>query len=148
AGPGGRLHVARGPAHGPPLVLLHGITRRWNDFAPLLPALAARWEVFALDHRGHGLSDRAGRYGLGDYAADAAAWLAASVRESAVVVGHSLGALTALLVAQAERERVRGLVLEDPPGFSVLANPDATPFGPLFRGLRDVAAARLSVAET
>src|SRR5262249_28924121 len=36
------------PAGAPPLVLLHGVARRWQDFTPLLPALACRWQVHAL----------------------------------------------------------------------------------------------------
>src|SRR5260221_7378676 len=58
-----RLNVLVGPRNGPPLVLLHGVTRSWQDWRPVLPALMARWQVFALDHRGHGGSEcEAGAY--------------------------------------------------------------------------------------
>ena len=54
-----------------------------------------------------------------DYARDAAAVLR-SLREPAVVCGHSLGALVAGVVAAQLPERVRAVVLEDPPAPSVL----------------------------
>jgi len=52
------LNYAEGPASGPPLVLLHGFTGRWQGFLPLLPALSLRWHVYAPDYRGHGKSGR------------------------------------------------------------------------------------------
>jgi pimeloyl-ACP methyl ester carboxylesterase len=40
----------------PRIVLLHGVTRQWRDYAGVMPALAAFGPVTALDHRGHGAS--------------------------------------------------------------------------------------------
>ena len=34
---GVQLNYAEGPAHGPPLVLLHGLGRRWQVFLPVIP---------------------------------------------------------------------------------------------------------------
>ncbi|MFY9662418.1 MAG: alpha/beta fold hydrolase, partial [Terriglobales bacterium] len=56
-----RLNYAEGPAAGPPLVLLHGLGRRWQVFLPLIPALSMRWHIFAVDLRGHGKSSRVSR---------------------------------------------------------------------------------------
>lgn len=39
---------------GPPLLLLHGVTRRGADWDPLVPVLSSRWRVIAPDQRGHG----------------------------------------------------------------------------------------------
>ena len=111
------LNYAVGPENGPPLVLFHGVTRCWRDWNPLLEALTERWQVLALDHRGHGRSDRAApRYRVIDFASDAVEFLDACIPKPAVVIGHSLGAMVAALVA-AERPRgVHALILEDPPG--------------------------------
>jgi pimeloyl-ACP methyl ester carboxylesterase len=95
---GRALNVARGPVAGPPLLLLHGVTRRWQDFSPVLAELSARWEVFALDFRGHGKSDRATDYRVIDYAADAVAVLQNVVGAPAIVYGHSLGAMAGAAV--------------------------------------------------
>jgi len=114
---GQMLNCAVGPQNGPSLVLFHGVTRRWQDFTLLLPHLIERWHVFALDHRGHGKSDRSmPSYRVADFAADAASLVEKHVTGPAVLVGHSLGALVAALVAAKLPERVRALVLEDPPG--------------------------------
>lgn len=113
---GVRLNVAVGPESGPPLLFLHGVTRRWQDFAGLLPAFAARWQVYGLDHRGHGRSGQApGRYLVTDYARDAAAFVRDQMPQPVVIYGHSLGAMVAAAVASEMPDRVRGLILEDPP---------------------------------
>ena len=52
------INYAEGPPSGPPLVLLHGGGDRWQHFLPILPSLVMRWQVYALDLRGHGKSGR------------------------------------------------------------------------------------------
>jgi pimeloyl-ACP methyl ester carboxylesterase len=52
------INYTLGPASGPPLLLLHGITERWQTFLPLIPHLTSEWQVDALDLRGHGQSDK------------------------------------------------------------------------------------------
>src|SRR5215470_5049726 len=92
-----RLNYAEGPAHGPPLVVLHGGAGRWQYSERFLELLADRWHVFAPDFRGHGKSGRVpGAYRLDDYVADTEAFLRQVVRAPAVVFGHSLGGEVAL----------------------------------------------------
>jgi pimeloyl-ACP methyl ester carboxylesterase len=112
----GTLNCAVGPENGPPLVLFHGVTRCWRDWEPLLPALTERWQVFAVDHRGHGGSSRAGDYRVADYSADAIEFLDVHVPAPALLLGHSLGAMVAAVVAAERPGRVRAVMLEDPPG--------------------------------
>ena len=57
-------------SHRPTIILLHGVTRCWRDFEPVVPFLSHDWTIFGLDHRGHGDSDRADRYLVADYASD------------------------------------------------------------------------------
>ena len=118
-GPGVRLHIRRvvePPAQ--PVLLLHGLGvggSIWQAFARrLLPDLAA----VAPDLRGHGQSDAPpSGYAPVDYATDLIEliegedWLEAPVP----VVGHSLGALVALTLADLRPDLVRWLVLLDPP---------------------------------
>jgi len=123
-----RLHVRRvvEPV-APAVLLLHGLGvggSVWQAFARrLLPDLAA----VAPDLRGHGQSDAPPTgYHPADYAADlialieAEAWLPAPVR----VVGHSLGALVALALADLRPDLVRALVLLDPPLDPAVRNPE------------------------
>jgi pimeloyl-ACP methyl ester carboxylesterase len=148
-GDGIRLNYAIGPASGPPLLLLHGVTRRWQDFLILVPMLAARWHVHALDFRGHGRSSRTpGAYLLTDYAHDAEAFLSATFHEPAVVYGHSLGALAAVALAGQAPKLVRALVLEEPPSIALIPHIRKTPFHAMFAGMQRLAGDRRSVRET
>lgn len=143
----GAINVARGPAHGPPLLLLHGVGRRWQDFLTLTPALAQRWQVHALDLRGHGQSARASQYRVIDYAQDVIAYLRTHVGAPAVIYGHSLGALTAAAVAAELPRLVRAVVLEDPPAPALLHNLPQTPFFAQFTGMQQLAGTQRSTAE-
>jgi pimeloyl-ACP methyl ester carboxylesterase len=86
----------------------------WQAFARrLLPHLAA----IAPDLRGHGQSDApAGGYAPSDYAADIAALIGELELPTPVpVIGHSLGALVSLALADARPDLVQWLVVLDPP---------------------------------
>ncbi len=109
------LNYAEGPAAGPPLVLLHGITQRWQSFLPIIPFLTESWRVYAVDFRGHGKSGRAqpGEYRGEDYSADIIAFLEKCVGEPAILVGHSLGGMVTLYLASHRQELVRAAVLGD-----------------------------------
>ncbi len=136
--PGATLNIARGPAHGPQLILLHGVVRRWTDYVPLLPHLVTRWEVLAVDFRGHGASSRTpGRYRVTDYVDDIAALLD-TLAQPAAIYGHSLGAMVALGAAAARPDRASALVLEDPPFHTMGRNIAATAFQSQFEGLQKI----------
>lgn len=111
------INYAEGIARGSPLVLLHGATSWWRDVQPLIDKLNPSYHVYACDHRGHGNSGHAGvgHYRIADYARDTTAFLKACVSNSAIVIGHSLGALVALHVASQLPGHVRALVLLEPP---------------------------------
>jgi pimeloyl-ACP methyl ester carboxylesterase len=94
---GVRLSVRDWPGAGPPIVALHGLASnaRWWDL--VAERLSPRHRVFALDLRGHGLSDRpeAG-YSIEEVAADVSAAVAGLGIGPHVVAGHSWGASIAL----------------------------------------------------
>lgn len=133
------LNVMRGPANGPPLLLLHGVLRRWSDFVPVLPALIDRWQVFGVDFRGHGESGfTTGHYLVSDYVRDSVAIVRELLSEPCVVYGHSLGAMVAAGTAAEAPDRVRALVLEDPP-FETMGNRIlGTMFHSQFKGYDDL----------
>jgi pimeloyl-ACP methyl ester carboxylesterase len=135
---GVQLNYAEGPAHGPPLVLLHGLGRRWQVFLPVIPALSMRWHIFAPDLRGHGKSSRVARgYRGPQYAEDIARLLRERVSSPAVLFGHSLGGMLGMWVASHYPELVRALILGDNMIVAQrLRNPMYTA---LFSGLRDLA---------
>jgi pimeloyl-ACP methyl ester carboxylesterase len=133
-----QLNYAEGAANGPPLVLLHGLGRRWQVFLPVIPALSLRWHIFAPDLRGHGKSSHVARgYRGRQYSEDIAHLLRERVSAPAVLFGHSLGGMLAMWVAAHHPEVVRALILGD--NIMVarrLRNPMYTA---LFTGLRDLA---------
>ena len=132
------LNYAEGPANGPPLVLLHGLGRRWQVFMPVIPALSLRWHIFAPDLRGHGKSSRAVRGYFGPkYSEDVACLLRERVSAPAVVFGHSLGGMLGMWVAAHHPELVRALVLGD--NMIIVRQLKNPMYTTLFAGLRDLA---------
>ncbi|MEV4508539.1 alpha/beta hydrolase [Dactylosporangium sp. NPDC049525] len=86
---------------GDPLVLIHGIGSRWQLWQPILPLLAARFDVVALDLPGFGGSAGLSRFSGGSAAdvgafADAVTDFAAEIFPSFHVAGSSLGGGVAL----------------------------------------------------
>jgi pimeloyl-ACP methyl ester carboxylesterase len=133
-----QLNYSEGPAHGPPLVLLHGLGRRWQVFLPLIPTLSLRWHILAPDLRGHGRSSRVSRGYYGPrYSEDIACFLRERVAAPVVLFGHSLGGMLAMSIASHHPELVRALILGDNMIVTrQLRNPMYTA---LFSGLRDLA---------
>jgi pimeloyl-ACP methyl ester carboxylesterase len=86
----------------PPLLFLHGFSCARTDFAHQFDAFSARHRVVAFDQRGHGDSSlaRDNWYGFEATAHDARALCAALGVDRPVVIGHSLGGVSALLLAQ------------------------------------------------
>lgn len=97
--------------HGEPLVLLHGLTatRRYVLQGSRLLERAG-FRLVSYDARAHGESDPGHGYEYPDLASDLVSVLDSQGVESAVLVGHSMGAATAVRVALEQPERVRALV--------------------------------------
>ena len=132
------LNYAEGPPNGPPLVLLHGLGRRWQVFLPLIPALSMRWHIFAPDLRGHGKSGHVSRgYRGTQYSDDIARFLRERVSAPAIIFGHSLGGMVGMWVAVHHPELVRALILGD--NLIVAERIPSPMYVALFSGLRDLA---------
>lgn len=98
-----------------PVVLLHGLTDSSTCWPTVLPRYAGTRPVIALDARGHGgtpLPDEP--FTVAALAADAAEALRALDLGPALVVGHSMGGVTAEELALTAPDLVAALVLEDP----------------------------------
>lgn len=118
--------------------MLHGVLRCGQDFALLFPALAAQWQVAAVDLGGHGGSSSRGGYRVIDYVDDVGAVLE-RWSQPAVVYGHSLGAMLAIAVAARYPRKVRAIVLEDPPLETLGSRLGETPFLAQFLAMRELA---------
>ena len=107
------LNYLEGPKSGPPLVLTHGLTDSWQYYVPILPYLATRWHVYAIDFRGHGGSSRTPPYRYIDHINDTVAFLDENVGEPAVIFGSSMGGMIALMVAAKHPDIVKAIVFGD-----------------------------------
>ena len=109
-----RYHVRHWPgdaAHR--IVLLHGWMDVSASFQFLVDAMSPRWDVYAPDWRGYGLTDwgQSDCYWFPDYLGDLDALLERIQPRTPVdLVGHSLGGNVALLYAGVRPERVARLV--------------------------------------
>lgn len=122
--PAGRFHYLSWGAERtelPGAVLLHGITSSALSWVRVGPALADRYRVYALDMRGHGdsIKPAAGAYSLRHTADDAAAFIQALDLPRPILVGHSWGGATALVLAAGSglaqpAPQFARVILEDP----------------------------------
>lgn len=104
---------------GEPLVLLHGIGRSLADWDLVLPALAERYTVYALDLEGFGATERfTDRLSLAGQAALVRRILQSVGEHRAVrLIGNSLGGAVAMRFAADDPDRVVSLVLVSAVGF-------------------------------
>jgi len=112
----GQVHcVTAGDHAGTPLLLLHQTPRSIDEFREVLPLLAARHRVIAVDTPGYGCSDPVeGRPSVSDYAGAMLQVLDALGVERVVAVGHHTGAVIAVELAAAAPERIERVVLSGP----------------------------------
>lgn len=104
-------YVDIGTPTGKPTLLIHGYTDNSRSWSLIAPYLKNR-RLLAIDLRGHGKSDApACCYAYTDFADDASLFLDAMGVAKADVIGHSLGSMTAQLLAAQHPEKVDHLVL-------------------------------------
>lgn len=113
--PSGRLHSVEAGA-GPPILALHQTPRSWDEFRELLPLLAVRHRVIAMDTIGFGASDPvSGPASIEAYAQAAGELLDALGVGEVCVLGHHTGGVIAIELAARRPEQVRELVLSSTP---------------------------------
>ena len=104
-----------GRPDGAVVLLLHGLTvsgRSWQNVAPVL---AENFRVVAPDARGHGGSQWMRDYSFELMRDDVVKLMEQLGILAAIVIGHSMGALTAYELAATRPELIRLLVLEEMP---------------------------------
>ncbi|PPK87391.1 pimeloyl-ACP methyl ester carboxylesterase [Neolewinella xylanilytica] len=110
-----KLHYVQGGT-GAPLVLLPGWPETWWAYHHIMPRLAERFTVIAVDLRGMGSSDKpTDGYEKKNMALDVANLIEQLGYERAAVAGHDIGALVAYSLAANHPDRVSKLVLLDTP---------------------------------
>ena len=109
------IHYLRTGGGKPPVVLLHGLMGSGACWTPLARALESDFDVVMPDARGHGGSSAPQHgYRYDDHASDVVGLIRGLELSRPVLVGHSMGGMTAAVVASRGAELIRGLVLVDP----------------------------------
>ncbi|MBV9582998.1 MAG: alpha/beta hydrolase [Chloroflexi bacterium] len=115
------LHYWEWPGSEPTLVCLHPSGHYGRIWERVAQQLAPRFHVLAPDQRGHGDSSQPPDGNAAeDYAADVEALAAARGLDQIVLVGHSLGARTAMVHAAQHPERVSRMILVGGPHYSTI----------------------------
>jgi pimeloyl-ACP methyl ester carboxylesterase len=116
---GGRVALYHAGRRGAPaVVLVHGLGRNAaKDWEHLIPALAERYSVYALDLPGFGHSDKGNHlYSPDNFARVLEAVLEKRVPRPFSLIGHSMGGAVALAYIGAYPQRVSRLILVDAAG--------------------------------
>ena len=120
-----RLHYTRTGGDKPQVVLVHGFSDDGLCWTPVAQVLEADYDVIMVDARGHGRSEGPEQgYGPEQMARDLAGVIVRLGLSRPAVLGHSMGAATALMLAGTQPQLVRAILLEDPPAWWVAS---ATP---------------------
>ncbi len=111
-----RLHYARTGSDQPPVVLAHGFSDDGLCWTPVARALEMDYDVVMVDARYHGRSDAPKQDCDSSVMAEDLAGAITGLRlPSPIILGHSMGAVTILLLAARYPELPGAIALEDPP---------------------------------
>jgi len=99
----------------PPIVLLHGLTGSGACWIPLARALEREYDVVMPDARGHGSSSTPpSGYRYEDFAGDLVGLVQELGLAAPVLLGHSMGGMTAAVAASQAAAGIRAVILADP----------------------------------
>jgi pimeloyl-ACP methyl ester carboxylesterase len=112
---GTSLHYVRG-GHGPAVILIHGFPEDWVEYQAIMPRLAQRFTVVAVDLPGIGRSAPAvGGYDAANLAAQIEGLVQSLNFDHPYVVGHDLGGLVTYAYVRQFPEALRGAMILDVP---------------------------------
>jgi len=104
---------------GSPVLLLHGFGGFLETWVFNIPPLSKRYQVYAIDLPGHGLSDKSESCYTTAFAIEHAADIMEALGiKRAILIGHSLGGAVSINIALSLPERVSKLVLVNSAGLS------------------------------
>jgi pimeloyl-ACP methyl ester carboxylesterase len=127
---GTTLHYVRGGS-GPALVLIHGFPQDWSEFHRIMPRLAKKFTVVAVDLRGVGGSSPApGGFDKANLAEDVYQLTRQLHLQRVYVAGHDIGGMVAYAFVRRHPGATRGaMILDVPlPGIGPWEQIKASPF--------------------
>jgi pimeloyl-ACP methyl ester carboxylesterase len=112
---GTSLHYVRG-GEGPAVILIHGMPEDWTEYQAIMPRLAERFTVVAVDLPGIGKSaPAAGGYEAASLAGDIHAMAQTLGLQRPYVIGHDLGGIVTYAYVRRFPESLRGGMILDVP---------------------------------
>ena len=109
------LHYVRGGA-GPAVILIHGFPEDWYEFRHVMPRLAKKFTVIAVDLRGVGGSAATpDGYDAASMAGDVHQLVRRLKLERVYVAGHDVGGMVAYAFARLYQGATRGVMILDVP---------------------------------
>ncbi|RCW45829.1 pimeloyl-ACP methyl ester carboxylesterase [Halopolyspora algeriensis] len=112
---------------GPPVVLVHGSLDDHHAWDRVVPSLTGKHQVVTYDRRGHsGSSCPPGQGTIWEDVEDLAELLGALELDAPLVVGHSYGSSTTLLLGARHPDLTGGLLVHEPPLFALLRDREPT----------------------
>ena len=112
---GASLHYVAG-GRGPALILIHGFPENWSAYAQIMPRLATRFRVVAVDLRGIGGSTPTeSGYDAATMAQDVHQLARELELDRPYVVGHDVGGRVAYALARLHPDAVRGAMILSTP---------------------------------
>ncbi len=110
-----KIYYTRTGGNKPPLILLHGLAANGACWTALAHDLEAEYDVIMPDARGHGKSSAPDHgYQYENLANDVVGFMKVMKLSFPVLLGHSMGGMTAAVVASRKPNLLRGLILDDP----------------------------------
>jgi N-formylmaleamate deformylase len=118
-----KIHYCRTGGDKPPFILLHGASDSGLCWAPTAEWLSAQYDVIMPDAQGHGLSDRLDAdFTYQRHREQAVALIRELGLKKPLIMGHSMGAGTAVNIAVEYPSFPRAIILEDPPWMTMDPN--------------------------
>jgi N-formylmaleamate deformylase len=109
------IQYLRTGGYKPAVVLLQGLTGSGACWIPLARALEGEYDLVMPDARGHGNSSTPlNGYRYEDHASDVVGLIQGIGLVTPVLVGHSMGGMTAAVIASLRATAIRGVILADP----------------------------------
>ena len=110
-----KLHYTRTGGNHPAVILLHGLIGNGACWTALAHSIENEYDVIMPDARGHGKSSiPIDGYRYEDHAKDIVGLIEALNLSTPILIGHSMGGMTAALVASSYPKLLSGLILLDP----------------------------------
>lgn len=109
------IHYTRTGGSKPSVILLHGLMTSGACWTALAQAIEQEYDVIMPDARGHGKSSAPNNgYRYEDHANDVVDLIKFLKLPAPILIGHSMGGMTATVVASQNSKLLRCLILADP----------------------------------